>query len=61
MAIFNFGGQQVDSSDAKALIHAVTTSGATFGGSIVAGSTYGVSGGTVTGTVHGTEENDGTK
>lgn len=59
MALFNFGGSEVDSSDADALIQAVQKSGATFGGSIIAGNTYGVSGGTVTGTVHGTEEHDG--
>jgi len=59
MAIFNFGGQSVDSSDAEGLAQAAKDAGVTFGGSIVLGNTYGVSGGTVTGDVKGTEENDG--
>ncbi|MEU2380363.1 hypothetical protein [Streptomyces misionensis] len=59
MAIFNFGGQSIDSNDPEALANAVENSGATFGGSIVLGNTYGVSGGTHTGDVKGTEENDG--
>ncbi|KAB7643572.1 MULTISPECIES: hypothetical protein [Bacteria] len=58
MALFNFGGQTVDSSDADALAQAAQDAGATFGGSIVAGNTYGVSGGVVTGTVHGDEQHD---
>ncbi|MET7727538.1 hypothetical protein [Streptomyces mirabilis] len=53
MAVFNFDGTQVDSSDADALVKAAEESGATFGGSIVAGNVYGVSGGTVNGDVHG--------
>ncbi|MGW0630487.1 hypothetical protein [Streptomyces sp. NPDC002758] len=56
MAVFNFGGNQVDSSDADALVKAAEDAGVTFGGSIVAGNSYGVSGGTVNGTVHGGDQ-----
>lgn len=52
---FTINGQSVDLTDADSLANA----GVTFGGSVVNGSTYGVSGGTVTGTVYGTEEHDG--
>lgn len=51
MAVFNFGGKSVDPSDADAFVKAVQESGGTFSGSIVAGNSYGVTGGIVTGDV----------
>ncbi|QLJ06694.1 hypothetical protein HZZ00_37315 (plasmid) [Streptomyces sp. NEAU-sy36] len=58
MATFNFGGQSVDSSDTEALAKAAQEAGVTFGGSIVLGNAYGVSGGEHQGDVHGTEQQD---
>ncbi|MFI6494345.1 hypothetical protein [Streptomyces sp. NPDC050564] len=46
-AVFNFGGKQVDSSDADALVKAAEESGVAFGGSLIVGNSYGVTGGTV--------------
>jgi hypothetical protein len=56
MAVFNFGGSQADSSDADALVKAAQDAGVTFGDSIVVGNSYGVTGGTVHGDVHGNEQ-----
>ncbi|MCW7988248.1 hypothetical protein XF35_23980 [Streptomyces platensis subsp. clarensis] len=58
MAIFNFGGAQVDGSDAEALAQAIQDAGGSVGGSIVAGNSYGVTGGVVTGDVHVGHETD---
>jgi hypothetical protein len=55
MAIFNFGGQQADSSNGEDLIKAAQEAGVKFGGSVVAGDSHGVTGGTVNGDVKGTE------
>lgn len=59
MAVFNFGGKSVDSSDADAFVKAVQDAdNVTFGGSIVAGNSYGVTGGTVTGDVNVGHDDD---
>ncbi|MFE7582505.1 hypothetical protein ACFU5Y_13230 [Streptomyces gardneri] len=60
MAIFNFGGHSIDTSKTHGndLAQSIKDAGVTVDGSIVGGSTYGVSGGTHTGTVHGTERKD---
>jgi len=60
MAItFNFGGgNEASSDDPEALIKAAQDAGVTFGDSLVVGNTYGVSGGTHHGDVHGTEQRD---
>lgn len=60
MAIFSFGGKEVDSSDVEALTQAIEASGGSisFGGSVVAGNSYGVTGGVVNGDVHVGRDND---
>ncbi|MFB7427345.1 hypothetical protein ACFC0K_29085 [Streptomyces hydrogenans] len=60
MAIFNFGGVSIDTTqtDSADLAQALTDAGVTINGSIVGGNTYGVSGGTHHGDVHGTERKD---
>ncbi|MFC9266091.1 hypothetical protein ACFT25_40505 [Streptomyces hydrogenans] len=59
MAIFNFNGFTVDSdSSAEDIAQATQAGGVEISGSIVMGNTYGVSGGTHHGTVHGTEQKD---
>ncbi|WP_043231627.1 hypothetical protein [Streptomyces sp. NRRL F-5193] len=57
MAIFNFGGVCIDTTqtDSADLAQALTDAGVTINGSIVGGNTYGVSGGTHHGDVYGTE------
>ncbi|MFI9290821.1 hypothetical protein [Streptomyces gardneri] len=57
MAIFNFGGHSIDTSKTEGdLAQAAQDAGVTVSGSIVGGNTYGVSGGTHHGTVHGNEQ-----
>ncbi|MEU6236277.1 hypothetical protein [Kitasatospora sp. NPDC047058] len=53
MAIFNFGGREIDTTKASSgqLADALTAAGGTVDGSIVAGTVHGVTGGTVTGRV----------
>ncbi|GHG12422.1 hypothetical protein [Streptomyces hydrogenans] len=57
MAIFNFGGVSIDTTqtDSADLTQALKDAGVTINGSIVGGNTYGVSGGTHHGDVYGTE------
>ncbi|MGW4050947.1 hypothetical protein ACWENA_08950 [Streptomyces sp. NPDC004779] len=57
MAIFNFGGVCIDTTqtDSADLAQALAGAGVIINGSIVGGSTYGVSGGTHHGDVYGTE------
>ncbi|MFE4660921.1 hypothetical protein ACFRFJ_30045 [Streptomyces hydrogenans] len=60
MAIFTFGGVSISTdSTADDVAQTLADAGVEIGGSIVMGSTYGVSGGTHTGTVYGTEEKNG--
>ncbi|RSS59838.1 hypothetical protein [Streptomyces sp. WAC01280] len=63
MAIFNFGGVSIDTSKTEGndLADAASSAGVEVSGSIVGGSTYGVSGGTHNGNVYGTEQKDGRK
>ncbi|MFE5794683.1 hypothetical protein ACFQ8C_19165 [Streptomyces sp. NPDC056503] len=57
MATFNFAGFSIDTSTAtgEEIATALQDAGVTVNGSIVAGSTFGVSGGTHHGDVHGDE------
>ncbi|MFI8422211.1 hypothetical protein [Streptomyces sp. NPDC085460] len=57
MAIFNFGGFSIDTATSTGddIAQALQDAGVTVNGSIVGGDTFGVSGGTHHGTVHGDE------
>lgn len=58
MAIFNFGGRPVDSSDADAFVKAVQDSDVSIGGSIILGNSHSVTGGIVTGDVNVGRDDD---